>query len=1007
MDQTVPISSPRNNEDTGMEQVFSDLKSLKSLYGLLHNGPADENLDDKSKALLMKMLDDATQQALVRQAKMLPGSLNSPALERKLSIRSDRRTIHAEPRLGLKPPASPTPSLTLNRQASERSRRLNLQNSVSSRRVDGHRHAEEEPVLARLASNRSSRTAMLPPRPQPIPEQNRLARLASHRSSLVGMPPYDHRRRGTVAGSSRHEDNRDRPRHRSGHGDPSSPELMNGRSSVSREPSLDPARHAGAEGASSTRRFGRLDSGLSMSLASPSRRFGRLDSGLSVSLVSPSRRFGRLDSGLSVATSRYLSGRVDGHRHAEEEPVLARLASNRSSRTAMPSPRPQPIPEQNRLARLASHRSSLLGVPPYDADHRQHGTVAGSSQNEDHRDRPRHLSSHGDPSSPEPMSGRRSVESVLDPARLHGRATARHVGAEGGSSTRTFRRLDSGLSVSLASPTRRFGRLDSGLSVSLASPSPSRRFGRLDSGLSVATPRYLSSSSSNTMVTIHSRIRPHRELTGRSLRRAEEDDDEEESTPRRRWKGGDASSAGTSSSRRRRAPTRIDSGSMYSSRHEDHRDMPRRRSIRGDQSSLATARRVGAKGGGSSTRHFGRLDSGLSVSPASGRFGRLDSGLSMASPRYLSSSSSNTKATIRSRIRPHQELTGRFLRRDKEEDDEEESAPRRRRKGGPSSAGKPSTRRRRALSRIDSGSMYGSGTTGAASSFRSASPTVSPASSDSASSYSSPVSRPASMWPVSRGASMWPPYAPESPGASRSRRRQERRERRVGRVRQLKSMIGTVFHHLHDHHHHHHHFQSGQEGPSSRSADVWAHHRKSPLQYLGGVFRRKNGKDEKKSTSQTVAGLPEKRRGGGGPHKPALFGAMVQHLQRTRRKAPAHLKKAQKGSMTQAKKLPALFGTMVQHLRRKAPAHLKKAQKGIRQQAKKLPGLPKKRRSGGRRKPSLFGAMMQHLRRTRRKAPAHFKKARPGSWLKAKKQHWWQRLGPGRKKSRHRLGHGK
>ncbi|KAL6661333.1 hypothetical protein ACP70R_000717 [Stipagrostis hirtigluma subsp. patula] len=996
MDQTVPISSPRNNEDTGMEQVFSDLKSLKSLYGLLHNGPADENLDDKSKALLMKMLDDATQQALVRQAKMLPGSLKSPALERKLSIRSDRRTSDEEPRLGLKPPASPTPSLTLNRQASERSRRLNLQSSVSGR-VDGHRHAGEEPVLARLASNRSSRTAM-PPRPQPIPEQNRLARLASHRSSLVGMPPDDHRRQhGSVAGGSRHGDHRDRPRHRTSHGDPSSLEHMSGRRSVSREPSLDPARlygratarHAGAQGGSSTRRFGRVDSGLSVSLASPSRRFGRLD------------------SGLSVATPTYLSGRVDGHRHAEEEHVLARLASNRSSRTVMPPPRPQPIPEQNRLARLGSHRSSLVGTPPYD-HRRQHGTVAGSSRNEDHRDKLRHRSGLGDPSSPELMSGRPSVsrEPSLDPARLHGRATARHVGEEGASSTRRLGRLDSGLSVSLASPSRRFGRLDSGFSLSLASPSPSRRFGRLDSGLSVATPRYLSSSSSNTMVTIHSRIRPHRELTGRSLRRAEEDDDEEESTPRRRWKGGDASSAGTSSSRRRRAPTRIDYGSMYSSRHEDHRDMPRRRSIRGDQSSLATARRVGAKGGGSSTRHFGRLDSGLSVSPASGRFGRLDSGLSMASPRYLSSSSSNAKATIRSRIRPHQELTGRFLRRAKEEDDEEESAPRRRRKGGPSSAGKASTRRRRALSRIDSGSMYGSGTTGAASSFRSASPTVSPASSDSASSYSSPVSRPASMWPVSRGGSMWPPYAPESPGASRSRRRQERRERRVGRVRQLKSMIGTVFHHLHDHHHHHH-FQSGQEGPSSRSADVWAHHRKSPLQYLGGVFRRKNGKDEKKSTSQTVAGLPEKRRGGGGPHKPALFGAMVQHLQRTRRKAPAHLKKAQKGSMTQAKKLPALFGTMVQHLRRKAPAHLKKAQKGIRQQAKKLPGLPKKRRSGGRRKPSLFGAMMQHLRRTRRKAPAHFKKARPGSWLKAKKQHWWQRLGPGRKKSRHRLGHGK
>lgn len=31
-------------EETGMEQVMSDLQALKRLYGLLHRGPADENV---------------------------------------------------------------------------------------------------------------------------------------------------------------------------------------------------------------------------------------------------------------------------------------------------------------------------------------------------------------------------------------------------------------------------------------------------------------------------------------------------------------------------------------------------------------------------------------------------------------------------------------------------------------------------------------------------------------------------------------------------------------------------------------------------------------------------------------------------------------------------------------------------------------------------------------------------------------------------------------------------
>ncbi|KAK3143796.1 hypothetical protein QOZ80_4AG0305050 [Eleusine coracana subsp. coracana] len=153
-------------DETGMEQVQSDLKALKVLYGLLHNGSVDEYLDKTSRDYLMRMLDDATEKALLRQAKMISGSLMPPALERNLSIRSDRQTRPAAdpPRPSLNPP-----SLSLH-QASERLHRLTLHHSPSSSRgVHGPCHAAEEPpVLSRLPSNRSSRTAkMPPPRQQP------------------------------------------------------------------------------------------------------------------------------------------------------------------------------------------------------------------------------------------------------------------------------------------------------------------------------------------------------------------------------------------------------------------------------------------------------------------------------------------------------------------------------------------------------------------------------------------------------------------------------------------------------------------------------------------------------------------------------------------------------------------------------------------------------------------------------------------------------------------------
>ncbi|XP_062185902.1 uncharacterized protein LOC133889381 [Phragmites australis] len=224
----------------------------------------------------MRMLDDATQQALLRQAKMLM----SPALERNLSLRSDRQTRDVEPRLSLKPLASPSPSLSIH--ASERSRRLNLQNSTLSsrdgRHVHGHRHAVEEPLLARLVSNRSSRTAM-PPRHHPSREQ-RHSGFSPHRLSVAAMS-----QRGTVTGSTRHDDRRDRPRRSSGRGDLSSLERSSRRRSVSRELSQGrvrlhgrtTARDVGEEGSSSTRRFGRLGSGLSVTMRSRrgSERSGR------------------------------------------------------------------------------------------------------------------------------------------------------------------------------------------------------------------------------------------------------------------------------------------------------------------------------------------------------------------------------------------------------------------------------------------------------------------------------------------------------------------------------------------------------------------------------------------------------------------------------------------------------------------------------------------------------------------------------------------------------------
>ncbi|CAO2043590.1 unnamed protein product [Urochloa humidicola] len=406
---TTSVSSSRNNEETGMQQIASDLQALKRLYGLLHKGSADENLDDTSKALMLKMLDDATQQALLKQAKMLSGSLMSPVLERKLSVRSDRRAPHdAEPHLSLRPPASP--SLLA---AGERPSRLNPQYSTVSSRaaghVDGHRQVAEEPLLARLASYRSSRTtaSALPPRHRSGGGEQRNSGLSLYRLPVAATSS----RHGTVAGgSNRRADRRDMTRHGSSRGDRSSSlegSSSSGRRSVPQEVSLGQARwrgsgmgrHVGAErSSSSTRRFGRLDSGLSLGMASRrgSERAGRGE-------ASPEQS----SSSNTVATIR------------------SRIRTNQDNK-------------ERRLQRRGEEEEEEEESTP------RRGST-GTSVSSSCRD---------DQSSPEASSRRSSVsrELSLGQARLHGRGATRHEGGgEGSCSTRRFGRSGSGLSLGLAS----------------------------------------------------------------------------------------------------------------------------------------------------------------------------------------------------------------------------------------------------------------------------------------------------------------------------------------------------------------------------------------------------------------------------------------------------------------------------------------------------------------------------------------------------------------------------
>ncbi|CAD6212681.1 unnamed protein product [Miscanthus lutarioriparius] len=349
-------SSFLNNKEAEMEQILSDLEALTSLYRLLHKGPgpAGENLDEASRALLMKILEDATQEAVRRQAKMLSGcSLVSPALERKLSTQSDCRTQHADP-CPRRPVASPRPSLL----ASEPSRRLNLQHSTVSRRsglhVDAHHHAPEEPLLARLATNRSSRTA-LPARHRPSQEQWHSS-LSLHRFPVAGTS-----RHGTVAGSStRLADRRESIRRSSGRGDRCSLERSSSRSSsrrsVSRELSLASSsrlrgratpRHVGAESSSSVRLFERLDSGLSLSMTSRHgvERAERSSSSNTVATIQS-----RIRPSSTLLTERSLrrrfsvEGKTSRGRQQGSDVSSADMSSSSGSSSASPAPRAFPNP---------------------------------------------------------------------------------------------------------------------------------------------------------------------------------------------------------------------------------------------------------------------------------------------------------------------------------------------------------------------------------------------------------------------------------------------------------------------------------------------------------------------------------------------------------------------------------------------------------------------------------------------------------------------------------------
>ncbi|WVZ65968.1 hypothetical protein U9M48_015248 [Paspalum notatum var. saurae] len=816
---TLSISSFCNNEETGMEKVSSDLQALERLYRLLHHGPSYENLDETSRALLIKILDDASHQAVLRRAKMVPISSMSPVLEVK-PIPSDRRTPDAAPRLGQRPPPSPSPGL----QTSERPRGLKLQQSTVSSRAGGHRRrAAEEPLLARLASNRTSRTA-LPPRrsPSPSPEPPDSG-LSLHRPPVAAVTSERPRglnlQHSTVSSRA--------SRHGHGHRRAAEEPLLDRVASNGSSRTALPPRHSPSPEPAP-------DSGLSLHR-------------LPVAAVT-SERPRELNLQHSTVSSRASASRHGhGHRRATEKPLLARLASNRSSRTALP-PRRSPSPEPPQSG-LSLHRPPVAAVTT---------------------ERPRGL------------NPQRSTASSRASRRVHGH---RRRAAE----EPLLARLASNRSSRTALPPRR-------------SPSPSPE--PPSSNLSpVRLPVAAVTASQHGTVTASTRRAEHRDGMRGSFRRGDQSPPE-------------------CSSRRRSASREPSLG----------------------RPQLLVAWDMEAES--STTKHrVRRLDSGLSLQTTSRRGPERAGRGGATTPEH--SSSSDATVSTRSRPGPNTVLVERSLSRSAAE---EESTPRRRRKDdddvSSASWSRPSRRPRRRMNRVGSRSRYirrRSSSPGSASLSPSAtaSPTASPSPVPSASaSYpSSPVymSRQRSVWPG-------PEYAPEASGSLRMRRRRERQERRderllwfkdkaftvlhrihdqgrerherrVLQVRKIKGKIedkiDMVLHHRHDHHHHHHHMARGQVAPMpSSSRAVRAQHHTSPWQYLGGMFHRTKGQD-KKNPSRAVVGGSAKRHGGGGGggNMHALFSATWQHF-RGRQRAPAvsMTKKGRSHSRAQAKKMQWLQG---------------------------------------------------------------------------------------------------
>ncbi|EEE61618.1 hypothetical protein OsJ_16042 [Oryza sativa Japonica Group] len=263
-------------------------------------------------------------------------------------------------------------------------------------------------------SNRAARTAVPPPAPSHRQSlERRLDHLASHRSSRAVTP-----RRGTVAAGNPRSDMRWLRR-----GDHSSMERGGGssssrRRSLSREPSSavqergrglhrgaspPAAPRVGAEDGSSTRRLGRMDSGLSVNLVPPplAPRHGCQRGGRGAAATT------KLSSSTDAAVTIRSSIRPSSREFMERSPRRAGEAENDRKEVA-DAARPS-RGELSSMERGSSSRRSLSREPSSAVQERGHGPHRGASP----------------------------------PAAMR-------VGAEG-SSTRRIKRLDSRLSASMVS----------------------------------------------------------------------------------------------------------------------------------------------------------------------------------------------------------------------------------------------------------------------------------------------------------------------------------------------------------------------------------------------------------------------------------------------------------------------------------------------------------------------------------------------------------------------------